>query len=95
MPAAIKRIDRDLLLEMSDDEIVHEVVAILRRVVPHDLVDVQLDSRLIEDVGIDSLGTYELVMDAEYRFGIQINDDQLLEVKTVRDIVEFVKSQVE
>jgi acyl carrier protein len=95
MPAAIKRIDRDLLLEMSDDEIVHEVVAILRRVVPHDLVDVQLDSRLIEDVGIDSLGTYELVMDAEDRFGIEINDDQLLEVKTVRDVVEFVKSQVE
>ncbi|WP_254992689.1 acyl carrier protein [Cyanobium sp. Cruz CV11-17] len=95
MPAAIKRIDRDLLLEMSDDEIVHEVVAILRRVVPHDLVDVQPDSRLIEDVGIDSLGTYELVMDAEDRFGIEINDDQLLEVKTVRDVVEFVKSQVE
>ena len=95
MPAAIKRIDRYLLLEMSDEEIVHEVVAILRRVVPHDLVDVQLDSRLIEYVGIDSLGTYELVMDAEDRFGIQINDDQLLEVKTVRDIVEFVKSQVE
>jgi len=95
MPAAIKRIGRDLLLEMSDDEIFHEVVAILRRVVPHDLVDVQLDSRLIEDVGIDSLGTYELVMDAEDRFGIEINDDQLLEVKTVRDVVEFVKSQVQ
>jgi acyl carrier protein len=95
MPAAIKKIERDLLIGMSDDEIVDEVVGILRRVVPHDLADVQLDSRLIEDVGIDSLGTYELVMDAEDRFGIQINDDQLLEVKTVRDVVEFVKSQVE
>jgi acyl carrier protein len=95
MPAAIKRIDRDLLLRMSDNEIVDEVVTILKRVVPHELDDVQLDSRLVDDIGIDSLGTYELVMDAEDRFGIQISDDQLLDVKTVRDIVEFVKSQVE
>lgn len=95
MPAAIKRIDRDRLIEMSNDEIVTEVVAILKRVVPHELADVQPESRLIEDIGIDSLGTYELVMDAEDRFGIQINDDQLLEVKTVRDVVDFVKSQVE
>jgi len=95
MPAAIERIYKDLLLGMSDEEIDQEVGVILKRVVPHDLADVQLESRLIEDIGIDSLGTYELVMDAEDRFGIQINDDQLLEVKTVRDVVEFVKSQVE
>ena len=95
MPSAIKRIEREALLAMSDDQIVAEVVAILKRVVPQELGDIQLDSRLVEDIGIDSLGTYELVMDAEDRFGIQIADEQLLDVKTVRDVVEFVKSQFE
>lgn len=95
MPATVKPIDQALLKEMSDTEIVAEIVLILRRVVPHELIDVKLDSKLVEDIGIDSLGTYELVMDAEDRFGIQIEDDQLLTLSTVRDIVEFVKSRVE
>ncbi|MCP9859661.1 acyl carrier protein [Cyanobium sp. Cruz-8H5] len=80
---------------MSDDEIVAEIAVILRRVVPHDIIDIKLDSLLVGDIGIDSLGTYELVMDAEDRFGIEIGDDQLLELSTVRDIVDFVKAQVE
>lgn len=95
MPAAVKRIDQALLREMNDDEIVAEIALILRRVVPHELIDIQLDSRLVEDVGIDSLGTYELIMDAEDRFGIQIEDDQLLGLATIRDIVEFVKARAE
>jgi acyl carrier protein len=95
MPSTVKKIDQALLREMSDDDIVAEIVVILRRVVPHDISDIQLDSSLVDDIGIDSLGTYELVMDAEDRFGIEIKDDQLLKVSTVRDIVEFVKAQVE
>jgi len=95
MPAPVKKIDQALLREMSEAEIVDEIVIILRRVVPHEVVDVRLDSKLVDDIGIDSLGTYELVMDAEDRFGIEIEDDQLLKLATVRDIVEFVKSQVE
>ena len=95
MPSTVKRIDQALLREMSDDDIVAEIAVILIRVVPHDIIDIKLDSLLVGDIGIDSLGTYELVMDAEDRFGIEIGDDQLLELSTVRDIVDFVKAQVE
>ena len=95
MPSTVKRIDQALLREMSDDDIVAEIAVILRRVVTHDIIDIKLDSLLVGDIGIDSLGTYELVMDAEDRFGIEIGDDQLLELSTVRDIVDFVKAQVE
>ena len=94
MPSTVKRIDQALLREMSDDDIVAEIAVILRRVVPHDIIDIKLDSLLVGDIGIDSLGTYELVMDAEDRFGIEIGDDQLLEISTVRDMFGFVKAQV-
>jgi acyl carrier protein len=95
MPAPIKKIDQVLLRDMSDEDIASEIITILRRVVPDELVDVHLDSKLVEDIGIDSLGSYELVMDAEDRFGIQIEDGQLTTLKSIRDIVAFVKSQVE
>ena len=95
MPSTVKRIDQALLREMSEDDIVAEIAMILRRVVPHEIVDIKLDSLLVDDIGIDSLGTYELVMDAEDRFGIEIGDEHLLEISTVRDIVKFVKAQVE
>jgi acyl carrier protein len=95
MPSAIKRIEREALLAMSDQQIVAEVASILKKVVPEEPGEIQLDSRLVEDIGIDSLGTYELVMDAEDRFGIQITDDQLVNVKTVKDVVDFIKSQLE
>ena len=95
MPSTVKRIDQALLREMSDDDIVAEIAMILRKVVPHEIVDIKLDSLLVDDIGIDSLGTYELVMDAEDRFGIEIGDEHLLEISTVRDIVKFVKAQVE
>ena len=95
MPSTVKRIDQAILREMSDDDIVAEIAMILRRVVPHEIVDIKLDSLLVDDIGIDSLGTYELVMDAEDRFGIEIGDEHLLEISTVRDIVKFVKAQVE
>ena len=95
MPSTVKRIDQALLREMSDDDIVAEIAMILRMVVPHEIVDIKLDSLLVDDIGIDSLGTYELVMDAEDRFGIEIGDEHLLEISTVRDIVKFVKAQVE
>ena len=95
MPSTVKRIDQALLREMSEDDIVAEIAMILRRVVPHEIIDIKLDSLLVDDIGIDSLGTYELVMDAEDRFGIEIEDEHLLEISTVRDIVKFVKAQVE
>ena len=49
-----------------------------------------MDSRFIEDLKADSLDLVELVMDLEDRYGIEIPDEQLAEVKTVGEIVDFI-----
>lgn len=51
------------------------------------------DSRLIEDLGADSLDTVEMLMAFEEEFGISIPDEQAMQMRTVKDIVELIDSK--
>ncbi|WP_158290328.1 acyl carrier protein [Mycoplasma nasistruthionis] len=44
---------------------------------------------IIRDLGVDSLDLAELLFEAEERFGVSISDDQLRDVKTVKDIISM------
>ncbi len=52
------------------------------------------ETRLIEDLGADSLDCVSLILAVEDEFGIKISDDQFGEVTTVGDVVELVKTQM-
>ncbi|MFN6991727.1 MAG: acyl carrier protein, partial [Fervidobacterium sp.] len=58
-----------------------------------DLETVQLDKSLTEDLGADSLDIVDLVMAFEDEFGVKISDQDLSKIKTVKDIVEAIKSR--
>jgi acyl carrier protein len=49
------------------------------------------ESRLIEDLKADSLDVVELIMDLEQEFGIEIPDEELPKIRTVGDIVGYIK----
>ena len=51
------------------------------------------ESRLIEDLGADSLDTVEMLMAFEEEFGISIPDEQAMQMRTVNDIVELIDSK--
>lgn len=51
---------------------------------------ITLESKLDEDLGIDSLDAVELSMALEEEFGIKIPDDELPNLKKVSDIVALV-----
>jgi len=55
---------------------------------------ITLDSSFRKDLGADSLDTYELVYAIEEELGITIPDDKANEFETVRDAVEYLKTQV-
>ncbi len=40
----------------------------------------------MEDVGIDSLGFYEILIEADTSFGIRIREEELLKFRTVGDV---------
>ena len=56
---------------------------------------ITMDSNFRQDLGADSLETYELVYAIEEELGISIPDEKANEFETVRDALEFIQSQVE
>ena len=52
------------------------------------------NSRIVEDLGADSLDIVEILMTVEERFGIDIPDEDLDEISTVNDAVEYIENCV-
>ncbi len=55
--------------------------------------DVKLESRLVEDLGADSLDIVELLMMLEDEYGITIPDQDAVKLSTIGDIVKFMNTQ--
>ena len=68
------------------------LVEILHRISGADPALITPDARLMEDIGIDSLGFYEILIEADTCFGIRIQEEQLLQFKTVGDIQTHLES---
>ncbi|MGI5935895.1 MAG: acyl carrier protein [Oscillospiraceae bacterium] len=52
---------------------------------------ITLDTNIIEDLGADSLDVVELIMSIEEEFGIVITSDNVSDLYTVRQVVDFIK----
>ena len=50
------------------------------------------NSRLVEDLKADSANVMVMIMDLEDRFGITVEDDQIMRLKTVGDVVKYIDS---
>lgn len=52
---------------------------------------ITLESDIIKDLGLDSLGVVELVMDIEDEYGLVADDDTVATLKTVGDVVKYIE----
>ena len=48
------------------------------------------DSRMAEDLGVDSLGLVRLALELERRFGVFVEAEQLIGFHVVSDVVEYI-----
>ena len=48
------------------------------------------DSRLMEDLKADSANIMVMIKDLEDRFGITVEDDQIMKLRTVGDVVNYI-----
>jgi acyl carrier protein len=56
---------------------------------------VTTDASFIDDLGADSLDTVELVMAFEEEFELEIPDEDAQKMKTVADVLSYMKGKVE
>ena len=52
-----------------------------------------LDTSFKDDLGADSLDLFELVMALEEEYGLEIPAEELADVETVGDIIEYLKNK--
>ena len=53
--------------------------------------DVNEDSDFRDDLGVDSLDLFELVMNLENEYGIEFPAEELETLRTVGDVIEFLE----
>ncbi|MDD4212707.1 MAG: acyl carrier protein [Bacilli bacterium] len=68
-----------------------QVKAIIAKELGIDANKINIDSRLSEDLGADSLDAVELIMAIEDEFKIEVNDEAAQQIHKVSDIVSFVE----
>ncbi len=74
---------------MSVEKKVKEIVA---EQLGRDVNEVTNEASFIDDLGADSLDIVELVMAMEEEFGIEIPDEEAEKIKTVKDVIEYIKA---
>jgi len=70
-----------------------KVISLLAEQLNIDAKTIKSTSRIVEDLGADSLDMIEMLMSLEENFGISVPDDKVASLKTVDDIVAFIKSE--
>ncbi|MGN0142012.1 MAG: acyl carrier protein [Roseburia sp.] len=55
--------------------------------------DIKLESSFKDDLGADSLDLFELVMGLEEEFGVEIPSEDLENIKTVSDVIDYLKAK--
>jgi len=73
---------KEILAGLS--EIIDEIAG-----VPAD--EVTPEKTFVDDLDIDSLSMVEIAVAAQDKFGVEIPDDQLKDLKTVQDVIDYVE----
>jgi len=71
--------------------IFEQVQAIVAEKLSLDIEKVKIESSLQEDFGADSLDAVEIIMAVEDAFDIEVADDVLMNIKTLKDIVDYIE----
>jgi acyl carrier protein len=75
------------------DTTLHRITVILAEQLALDEEVIKPESRIIDDLGADSLDVFEIVMEIEDEFDVHLEDEAVEKVKTVAELVELVESK--
>jgi acyl carrier protein len=79
-------------VQVANEEIEKELADIVEEIAGVAAADVTPDKSFVDDLDIDSLSMVEIAVQAEDKFGVKIPDDELANLKTVGDAVNYISS---
>lgn len=83
-----------MVQSMTDEEIFQRVKKVVVEQMRINEDEVRPEVSFTEDLGADSLTVVELVMQLEEEFGVDIPDDDVPNLKTVQDAVNYIQSKL-
>jgi acyl carrier protein len=79
-------------VQVANEEIEKELADIVEEIAGVAAADVTPEKSFVDDLDIDSLSMVEIAVQAEDKFGVKIPDDELANLKTVGDAVNYISS---
>ena len=79
---------------METEEIFEKVKTVIVEQSGIDEASVRMDSSFLDDLGADSLDIVEFIMALEEEFGIEIPDEDVEKIVTVKDVVEYISENI-
>ena len=69
-----------------------KVIALISEQFNIDEDNINLNTSFTDDLNADSLDLVELVMALEDEFGLEIDDEEVESIKTIKDAVDYIKN---
>ena len=79
---------------MDKKEIEKKVKEILADRLDIDLEKIKLESRLAEDLDMDSFGAIEIMFEMEEKFDIKVKEEEMKNLQTVKDIIRYIENKL-
>ena len=79
---------------MTKEEILNDLKEIIADKLGSDITKVNMETTLTEDLQADSLDKVEMIMDAETKLNIEIDDDASMGFVTVGDVVNYIAEKI-
>lgn len=79
---------------IKKNDILEKITRALSKLLIIDQQNIQPESALVEDLGLDSYYAVELLFELEDQYNIEIPDEEVAGFKTVNDIVAFVHNRL-
>ena len=79
---------------METEEIFEKVKTVIVEQLGIDEANVRMESSFLDDLGADSLDIVEFIMELEEEFGLEIPDEDVEKIVTVKDVVEYISENI-
>lgn len=74
-------------------ELQEKIVKLVSEATKVDSANINENTNFIDDLNLDSLDMVELMMKMEDEFGVEIPEDETENLKTIQNVVDYLKSK--